>query len=149
MSEATLGKTRESSPLEYGAITRFGRLSSTVPLGGGSPFVGLPGPHQDIPDGLGSSRFARRYFGNRLFFLFLRLLRCFTSPGLPSFTYFNSEKEYMRLSHVGYPIGKSSGQCLLGSFPRLVAAGHVLHRLPLPRRPPFALVNPLLLQDAY
>ena len=50
----------------------------------------------------------------------------------------------MRLPHVGFPIGKSSGQCLLGSSPRLIAAGHVLHRLPLPRRPPSALVNPLL-----
>ena len=31
--------------------------------------------------GLGSSHFARRYFGNRSFFLFLRVLRCFSSPG--------------------------------------------------------------------
>ena len=31
--------------------------------------------------GLGSSLFARRYSGNRFFFLFLRLLRCFSSPG--------------------------------------------------------------------
>ena len=31
--------------------------------------------------GLGSSRFARRYFGNRCFFLFLWVLRCFSSPG--------------------------------------------------------------------
>ena len=30
--------------------------------------------------GLGSSHFARRYFENRIFFLFLRVLRCFTSP---------------------------------------------------------------------
>ena len=31
--------------------------------------------------GLGSFHFARRYFGNRCFFLFLRVLRCFSSPG--------------------------------------------------------------------
>ena len=31
--------------------------------------------------GLGSSAFARRYLRNRSFFLFLRLLRCFSSPG--------------------------------------------------------------------
>ncbi len=31
--------------------------------------------------GLGSSRFARRYFGNHYCFLFLRVLRCFSSPG--------------------------------------------------------------------
>ena len=33
--------------------------------------------------GLGSFPFARRYSENRLFFLFLRLLRCFSSPGSP------------------------------------------------------------------
>ena len=33
--------------------------------------------------GLGSSAFARRYLRNRCFFLFLRLLRCFSSPGSP------------------------------------------------------------------
>ena len=33
--------------------------------------------------GLGSSAFARRYSRNRCFFLFLRVLRCFSSPGSP------------------------------------------------------------------
>jgi hypothetical protein len=33
--------------------------------------------------GLGSFPFARRYSGNRFFFLFLRVLRCFSSPGSP------------------------------------------------------------------
>ncbi len=33
--------------------------------------------------GLGSSRSARRYSGNHFCFLFLRLLRCFSSPGSP------------------------------------------------------------------
>ena len=33
--------------------------------------------------GLGSSRFARRYSGNRSFFLFLQVLRCFSSLRLP------------------------------------------------------------------
>ena len=36
--------------------------------------------------GLGSFLFARRYLGNRFFFLFLRLLRCFSSPGSPPHT---------------------------------------------------------------
>ena len=35
--------------------------------------------------GLGSSRFARRYSGNRCFFLFLQVLRCFSSLRLPRF----------------------------------------------------------------
>jgi hypothetical protein len=33
--------------------------------------------------GLGWSPFARRYSGNRCCFLLLRVLRCFSSPGLP------------------------------------------------------------------
>ena len=33
--------------------------------------------------GLGSFPSARRYSGNRYFFLFLRVLRCFSSPGSP------------------------------------------------------------------
>ena len=33
--------------------------------------------------GLGCFHFARRYSGNRVFFLFLRVLRCFSSPGSP------------------------------------------------------------------
>ena len=35
--------------------------------------------------GLGSSAFARRYLRNRCFFLFLRVLRCFSSPGSPPY----------------------------------------------------------------
>ena len=33
--------------------------------------------------GLGSSPFARRYWGNRCYFLFLQVLRCFSSPRSP------------------------------------------------------------------
>ncbi len=34
--------------------------------------------------GLGSSPFARHYLGNHCYFLFLRVLRCFSSPGSPT-----------------------------------------------------------------
>ena len=50
------------------------------------PFRYLPScvlqsePHEQV-HGLGSSGFARRYFRNRCFFLFLALLRCFSSGG--------------------------------------------------------------------
>ena len=37
--------------------------------------------------GLGSFPFARRYLGNRFFFLFLQVLRCFSSLSLPLYTY--------------------------------------------------------------
>ena len=38
--------------------------------------------------GLASFPFARRYLGNRCFFLLLRVLRCFSSPGFPLYDYF-------------------------------------------------------------
>ena len=53
----------------------------------------LPQPRRSIAgrlyhyDGLGSSRFARRYSGNRGCFLFLGVLRCFNSPGSLSLPY--------------------------------------------------------------
>ena len=51
--------------------------------------------------GLGSSPFARRYLGNHYYFLFLQVLRCFSSLGvLPfGFPFFKWE---------GYPIRKST-----------------------------------------
>ncbi len=42
---------------------------------------------RSMPLGLGSFPFARRYLGNRSFFLFLRVLRCFSSPGTLLITY--------------------------------------------------------------
>jgi hypothetical protein len=45
--------------------------------------------HNPMPKhGLGSFPFARRYSENRCFFLFLRLLRCFSSPGCLLSCYF-------------------------------------------------------------
>ena len=42
-----------------------------------------PNPMNITTHGLGSSDFARHYFRNRFYFLFLRVLRCFSSPGSP------------------------------------------------------------------
>ena len=67
------------------------------PTGLSPPLAGLPKtvrlsrhtrlmqslPRRARRAGLGSSPFARRYLGNRCFFLFLRVLRCFSSPGSP------------------------------------------------------------------
>ena len=55
---------------------------------------------------LGSFHFARRYFGNRVFFLFLRLLRCFSSPGSPCMAMDSpcSDRGLLcRVSPFGYP----------------------------------------------
>src|SRR3954453_18835808 len=41
----------------------------------------------------------------------------------------------------GSPIRTPSDQRSVGSSPRLIAASHVLHRLLMPRHPPYALNN--------
>ena len=55
--------------------------------------------------GLGSFPFARRYLGNRCFFLFLRVLRCFSSPGsLPYVMYWRMDDRGLlcRVSPFGH-----------------------------------------------
>ena len=56
--------------------------------------------------GLGYSRFARHYSGNHSYFLFLRVLRCFSSPRLPS----PYEGECHVFNMTGCPIRKSADQ---------------------------------------
>ena len=88
--------------------------------------------------GLGSSHFARRYFGNHGCFLFLGLLRCFTSPRSPR-TPMYSVYDNRALPRLGCPIRTSPDHGLFSGSPKLFAACHVLHRLSTPRHPPIAL----------
>ena len=64
----------------YGALTLSGRLSQNRSAGITGSFLQSVTPWR-TRHGLGSSAFARRYLRNRCFFLFLRVLRCFSSPG--------------------------------------------------------------------
>ena len=57
-------------------------LRQTFPCLFGYKLIVLIAVHNPmIAHGLGCSPFARHYLGNRCFFLFLRVLRCFSSPG--------------------------------------------------------------------
>ena len=60
-------------------------FSKTVPVPLVSNIAVLQPQHCRNNAGLGSFPFARRYSGNRCFFLFLLLLRCFSSEGWPIF----------------------------------------------------------------
>ena len=65
----------------YGTLTPYGPSSQTVPV----TFMPIPRVLQPRTcrnmHGLGSSVFARHYSRNHSYFLFLRVLRCFSSPG--------------------------------------------------------------------
>ena len=91
-----------------------------------------------LHSGLGYSHFARHYSGNRGFFPFLGLLRCFSSPAYPACP-MDSDKRTRALPRVGFPIRTSRDQRLVSTYSGLIAAAHVLHRPLAPRHPPCAL----------
>ena len=64
--------------------------------------------------GLGSFPFARRYLGNRCFFLFLPVLRCFSSRSSPRMTMDSSYGDWA-LPQPGFPIQTSTDQSLLAA----------------------------------
>ena len=92
-----------------------------------------PRPRRNVT-GLGSSHFDRHYFGNRYFFLFLQVLRCFSSPRSLCLTTVTG------LQPAGFPHSDISGSVPVCRSPELFAAYHVLPRLRKPRHPPFALL---------
>src|SRR2546428_7821671 len=88
--------------------------------------------------GWGCSVFARRYGRNRGFFLFLQVLRWFTSLGLLEPAY-GFSGPFPRFTRKGFPIRKSPGQRVLPPRRGLsqVAASFIavwrqgIHRTPL------------------
>ena len=69
--------------------------------------VVLQPPHCRNNMGLGFFPFARHYSGNHYCFLFLRLLRCFSSAGLRIMQY--------TFSILGFPIRKSTDQVMFAN----------------------------------
>ena len=100
-------------------------------------FISYPQPQEQVP-GLGSFPFARRYSENRCFFLFLRVLRCFNSPGLPLHSYF-IHYGVQSSSDCGFPHSDICGSMTICVSPQLFAAYRVLLRLLVPRHSPCAL----------
>src|SRR2546425_1974015 len=88
--------------------------------------------------GLGCSAFARRYWRNHFCFLFLQVLRWFTSLRcLPPAYGFS--RGYLNMTRGGLPHSEIPGSKLICSSPGLIAACHVLHRLLAPRHSPYTL----------
>ena len=88
--------------------------------------------------GLGCSRFARRYSGNRGCFLFLGVLRCFSSPSSRSPGY-GFARRLSRMTGIGLPHSGIPGLTSACDYPGLIAACHALRRLLMPRHPPYTL----------
>ena len=97
----------------YGAFTLSGRLSQY--RSGNSEYNLLQSlTLQCTHRSLGSFPFARRYSGNRCFFLFLPVLRCFSSRSAPRITMYSSYGD-CALPQPGFPIQISTDQSLLAA----------------------------------
>ena len=110
---------------------------------------GLQAPHNTtdttvatftVSSGLGSFPFARHYSGNRYYFFFLGVLRYFNSPRSLCRTY-EFSAEFRRMTSGELPHSEIAGSKVVSTYPTLIAGNHVLHRLPVPRHPPYALSN--------
>ncbi len=117
----------------YATITPYGMLFHTFPLIFLIRCIWSHDPDGASPIGLGFSAFARRYSQNHCCFLFLRVLRWFTSPSwlFPPYVF--------RRQYKGFPHSEINGSMDKCSSPLLIAAFHVLHRLKVPRHSPYAL----------
>ena len=87
MFRPTWDTTRAFQDFAYGAITLFRRTFQNVPLSIQVSYCSPATPSNKL-EGLDCSAFARHYLRNHYCFLFLRLLRCFTSPGFALMRYF-------------------------------------------------------------
>src|SRR6266542_6874977 len=113
---------------------------STSVLVGNSLALHQTGPTTPscMHDGLGSSAFARRYWRNHYCFLFLQVLRWFTSLRCLPRAYGFSAGSF-GISQRGFPHSDIPGSKLVCSSPGLIAAYRVLHRLLVPRHSPYTL----------
>ena len=75
--------------------------------------------------------FARHYLRNHCYFLFLRVLRCFSSPGSPT-----ASMRCDGITSIGFPHSDIRGSRGICPSPRLFAACHVLLRLREPQASP-------------
>ena len=98
-----------------------------------------PNPMCITTHGLGSSYFARHYSRNRFLFLFLWVLRCFSSPRSLLIYYFTHIWILRLFALSEFPHSDISGLMDICSYPKLFAAYHVLLRLLVPRHSPYAL----------
>ena len=121
--------------------SRTGLSPSAVPLSRGfcsravMPRLGPTTPARPEPRWFGLIPGRSPLLGESLsYFLFLRVLRCFSSPRSPPYIIWMTCLQHAGLSH-----SEIHGSKVICTYPRLIAAYHVLHRLCEPRHPPCAL----------
>lgn len=101
-----------------------------------NPYVTTPAGYKSHKFGL--FPFRSPLLGEYLRFLFLRVLKCFTSPGIAFITYEFSNESY-GITRMGLPHSEIFGSKHVCCSPKRIAAYRVFHRLLTPSHPPQAL----------
>ena len=109
VSHATLDSTSLYSPFVYWTLTTYGLPSQTILLGLQITHCS-PNPKCISTLGLGSSYFARHYFRNHFYFLFLWVLRCFSSPRSPLYATLLTYKYIVYFHYVSFLIRISTAR---------------------------------------
>ena len=73
-----------------------------------------------------------------IYFLFLQVLRCFSSLGSP-LAHYVFMCRYLKITSSEFPHSEIFGSQFICNSPKLIAACHVFHRRLVPRHPPYAL----------
>ena len=107
-----------------------------------------PNPDCITTIGLACSAFARHYWRNLGWFLFLTLLRCFSSGGSPRIP-MDSVYDDRAWTLPDCSIRKSADIMPTYGSPQLIAVSHVLLRLLVPRHSPCALCSLTTLWDIF
>ena len=100
-----------------------------------------PQPQASVDTWFGLFPFRSPLLRKSIFFLFLRVLRCFSSPRFLILRYFIHTAVPAHYYRWVPPFGNLRFITDICSLPQLIAACHVLRRLLVPRHPPYALFN--------
>ena len=110
---------------------------------GGSPTVLQPRARPEDRPGLGSCAFARHSLRNHCYFLFLRVLRCFSSPGSPTGATPVWRDRSRRVSPFGHP--RVAGHLpLTAAFRSLSRPSSPPRATGIPHAPLFSFLSPYL-----
>ena len=141
MSRTTLDSTNFNSPFAYRTFTFYGMLFQNI----SSRIVdsiSWSEPHVYYYSWFGLFLFRSPLLKESIsFFLFLRVLRCFSSPRSLLIHYFTYVWILELFYSSEFPHSDISGSLDICSSPKLFAAYHVLLRLLVPRYSPYALCS--------
>ena len=136
---STWDTTRWFQDFVHGPFTLCGKTFQNFTLSINTYHIVVPQPqHRNV--GLGYTAFVRHYLRYHGCFLFLQVLRCFTSLSFAPHT-LCIQVQVSWVYQDGFPHSEISGSKCICHSPKLIAAYHVLHRHLMPRHSPCAFCN--------